>query len=100
MKKFTRTQIQKNFRDKDLSQAVFAEAAGISESHLAHVLAGRRTSRYVTDLLSNFYDKSIEIIPNGQAKINRPSQKAVDLRKILFKPNPKTKETTEVPVGG
>ena len=83
-----------------LSQAVFAEAAGISESHLAHVLAGRRTSRYVTDLLSNFYGESIEIIPDGQAKINRPSQKAVDLRKILFKPNPKTKETAAVPAGG
>ncbi|MCH7764884.1 MAG: hypothetical protein IIB95_14300 [Candidatus Marinimicrobia bacterium] len=67
---------------------------------MAHVIAGRRTSRYITDLLSNFYDESIEIIPTGQAKINRPSQKAVDLRKKLFRPTPTAKETAEVPAGG
>lgn len=100
MKKLTRKQIQQDFEDADITQTIFAEAAGVTQSHIAHVFAGRRTSRYITDLLSNFYGESIEIIPAGQAKINRPSQKAVDLRKSLFRLTPTARATAEVPAGG
>lgn len=100
MRKLTREQIQREFKDRGISQAIFAETAGVTESHIAHVLVGDRTSRYVTDLLSIFYGESIEIIPTGQAKINRPSQKAIDLRKSLFRLTPTARATAEVPAGG
>ncbi len=91
--KLSRNHIQKKFRDRGISQAVFAEAAGITESHLAHVLAGRRTSQYVTDLLSNFFGESIEIIPVRQAKNRKENRRALKLRQELFqsKPIPKAK---------
>lgn len=97
MRRITRAEIQDELRNRGITQAALAKAAGIDPSTVSHYIAGRWKSRYFTGLLSSLLGENIEIIADKQHKIRRPTKEVMELRQKLFTPAPKTEGAVEEP---